>query len=431
MKKTTLLIFLFLLTGITCAGTWIPTGPLASNCAIFTMTGTSTGDIIIADYNSTLQKKLAGSNTWVPAGLAGRKIRYLTTAPNGDIFAISGTGAYVITSCVIFYKSTDKGETWNEVFKRDTPYSWAVGGAMLFMPDNTILASFPHQKGPTVGDIISTMICRSTNGGDSWFMTDSLVLGWPGGMLNTANNKVFLGTTEDGVYAGQQNGMHWNPIDTSPHFMGTRYTTDIVRSSQGTIYIAMSRQVKRSTDDGQSFVTLNTPSPTASIKAICAITDNEIYISTDDKKVYLSTNMGNSWQTAMTGLPASPIVSSLKYIDGKLYAGVYAAGVYYLTPDVVGVHNGNELAKAFVLKQNYPNPFNPSTKISFSIAKSSFVNLSVFDASGKKVISLINEYKNAGEYDVNFDAAELTSGVYFYQLQSEGLTETKKMFLVR
>lgn len=85
----------------------------------------------------------------------------------------------------------------------------------------------------------------------------------------------------------------------------------------------------------------------------------------------------------------------------------------------------------YELKQNYPNPFNPSTTISFSLPKSDFVSLKVYDATGKEVADLLNKNLGQGSYDVKFDAANLTSGVYFYKLITGDFVSTKKMMLVK
>jgi hypothetical protein len=434
MKKTTIVIFLFLLCSIAESGTWIPTGSLPSNCAIFTMTGTAAGDVLIFDYNaSCVMKKPAGSNNWISSGLNGRKVRFLTTAPNGDVYAISGTGAYIINAYTSIHRSTDNGATWEDVFYRATPYSNSIGGAMVFLPDNSIMAAFPFQKGPTIGDYVTTMMCKSTNGGNSWFMTDSLQLGWPNGMIQINENKVFLGSSYDGIFYATLSGNHWWPVDTTAHFFGSRYTTDIVRSREGTIYAPISRKVQRSYDNGVTFSVLPIPSanPNASINSICAVSDNEVYIATDDEKVYLSTNAGNNWQLIINGLPAATETLYLKLIDNKLYLGTYKYGVYYYQPDGVSVSNENTSVNGFTLNQNYPNPFNPSTKISFAIPKSSFVNLTVFDMIGRSVSVLMNENKPAGNYEVNFDASDLSGGVYFYKLQTGDFTETRKMILTK
>jgi hypothetical protein len=85
----------------------------------------------------------------------------------------------------------------------------------------------------------------------------------------------------------------------------------------------------------------------------------------------------------------------------------------------------------FILYENYPNPFNPSTTIRYSIPESSFTTLIIYDALGNIVSNLVNETKSAGTYEVVFNASELTSGIYFYTLQSGSLKETKKMILTK
>jgi len=86
----------------------------------------------------------------------------------------------------------------------------------------------------------------------------------------------------------------------------------------------------------------------------------------------------------------------------------------------------------YVLNQNYPNPFNPSTKISYSIPNSDFVLLTIYNVRGRKVRTLVSEFKEAGTYSVNFDATRYSSGVYFYRLQvGNDFVETKKMLFLR
>ncbi len=85
----------------------------------------------------------------------------------------------------------------------------------------------------------------------------------------------------------------------------------------------------------------------------------------------------------------------------------------------------------YTLYQNYPNPFNPSTTIRFSIPEESFVTLKVFNSLGEEITTLINENIIAGNYEVEFDAADLPSGIYFYRLQTGSFVETKKMVLMK
>jgi len=94
-------------------------------------------------------------------------------------------------------------------------------------------------------------------------------------------------------------------------------------------------------------------------------------------------------------------------------------------------NNNNSIPNNYILKQNYPNPFNPVTKISFDIPKTGLVTLKVYDVLGKEIATIVNEVKNAGSYLVDFNGTSLSSGVYFYKLESNGFTAVKKMMLIK
>ena len=85
----------------------------------------------------------------------------------------------------------------------------------------------------------------------------------------------------------------------------------------------------------------------------------------------------------------------------------------------------------FALLQNYPNPFNPSTTISYNLPKQAMVEISVFNALGEKVATLVNELKEAGRYDVELNAAGYSSGIYFYQIKANDFVSVKKMILMK
>jgi len=121
-------------------------------------------------------------------------------------------------------------------------------------------------------------------------------------------------------------------------------------------------------------------------------------------------------------------------------AGAITSGGFYIIGEPVFLQETDiELPEEFILHQNYPNPFNPNTKIKFTIpnviaseaTQSQMVTLKVYDVLGNEVTTLVHEELPPGEYEVEFNANELSSGIYFYKLQAGGYIETKKMVLIK
>jgi subtilisin-like proprotein convertase family protein len=102
--------------------------------------------------------------------------------------------------------------------------------------------------------------------------------------------------------------------------------------------------------------------------------------------------------------------------------------IYYDCPTGVGKI---EIPSYYSLSQNYPNPFNPTTNIKYTLPKSEFVKLVVYDMTGREVKTLVNEYKQQGVYDIAFDGSALASGVYFYKIEAGSFVETKRMVLIK
>jgi len=118
------------------------------------------------------------------------------------------------------------------------------------------------------------------------------------------------------------------------------------------------------------------------------------------------------------------------FMDGNVYSfskSIPISGEGYPS-DVEGE---DVLPNEFSLSQNYPNPFNPSTSIQYTISSRQYVTLKVYDMLGKGVAVLVNEEKPAGNYEINFDASKLSSGVYYYELRAGSLVQTKKMIYLK
>jgi sugar lactone lactonase YvrE len=122
--------------------------------------------------------------------------------------------------------------------------------------------------------------------------------------------------------------------------------------------------------------------------------------------------------------------------DGKIaYIGSFGTATSDILQKVVqgpvSVKEIAELPVGYELSQNYPNPFNPTTNIKFSIPEQGFVSLKVYNTLGQEVATLLNEFKSAGTYQVDFDASKLSSGVYMYTLNSGKFIISKKMLLMK
>jgi hypothetical protein len=99
------------------------------------------------------------------------------------------------------------------------------------------------------------------------------------------------------------------------------------------------------------------------------------------------------------------------------------------TDPTVNVVNENNYLNSYYLFQNYPNPFNPSTRINYNVGESGLVQLKVYNVLGVEVATLVNDSKSSGNYSVDFNAANFSSGVYFYSLSVNNFTQTRKMIL--
>ena len=127
-----------------------------------------------------------------------------------------------------------------------------------------------------------------------------------------------------------------------------------------------------------------------------------------------------SYVDNISGINANAFEYRLKQVD---FDGSYSFS------EVIRVDN---IAPAeFSLEQNYPNPFNPSTEIKFSIPQTTNVTLRVFDIMGREVVTLIDEQMEAGKHSLVFNAANLSSGVYYYTIITENFIQTKKMLLLK
>ena len=163
------------------------------------------------------------------------------------------------------------------------------------------------------------------------------------------------------------------------------------------------------------------------------IYEYSIQISNDENNWNEIVSNASSSSQAWTFNDFSPVLST-RYIriicesnNQSNWAGVWEARIF--EPDYPTTVETEP--RTYALKQNYPNPFNPTTAIEYYVPQLSWVKLVVYNSIGQEVQILVDEEKASGLYEIDFNASNLTSGIYFYKLQSANFVETRKMVLLK
>jgi hypothetical protein len=146
-----------------------------------------------------------------------------------------------------------------------------------------------------------------------------------------------------------------------------------------------------------------------------------------------------NWQTVgfIEGNGTSNVAHNYSYTDANLTSGSYAYRLKQIDNDGSTEYSQiieqeiKVIPSVFYLGQNYPNPFNPSTIIAYQLPVGSNVTLKVYDILGKEIATLVNETKEAGSFEVKFDASKLSNGLYLYTLHAGNFTATKKLLLMK
>jgi|GEM_PF-1891096 len=151
---------------------------------------------------------------------------------------------------------------------------------------------------------------------------------------------------------------------------------------------------------------------------IADINGKDFSIRTGSPAIRAGANLGASFNTDITG-------------EIRPTTGNWDIGAYQVSGTTTGIESDNATPNSYILSQNYPNPFNPSTTINYTIPQSSNIKIQVYDATGKEVKTLVNDFQQKGDYSISFDASRLSSGVYFYRLITANSIQTKKMILLK
>jgi photosystem II stability/assembly factor-like uncharacterized protein len=293
-------------------------------------------------------------------------------------------------------------------------------------------------------------IYKSTNGGTSW-------LG-PYGSFNSAKilSMDASATSADTLYCGTipvtnganatiwrsvNGGLNWTDIGGG--ILPNRYPTDIFVNPNNSQHVYAvfggfgNPHVFRSTNGGTTWQNITGNLPDIPHQTVCIdpLYTNNIYVG-NDLGVYVTTNSGTNWYQFSTGMPYALVFDlTIVYPNRNIRAATHGNGIWQrkLAENPISVEPvSNQLPQKFALYQNYPNPFNPVTYIKFDIPIQQLVKLIIYDINGREVKTLLNKSLSPGSYSMQFNASNLSSGVYFYRLETDnGFADSKKMIVAK
>ena len=223
-------------------------------------------------------------------------------------------------------------------------------------------------------------------------------------------------------------GANWS--NQTPPVSDALYEIQLLPSGSGMIQCA-NNKILRTTNFSQSWELRYNNGP-VNLKFVKMLNDYNWYGLTTFGQFAKSTDAGLTWLAASTG--ASQNLNAVQFLDQNTGYIVGDSGTVLKTTNggLTFINNITEnLPQSYSLSQNYPNPFNPVTNIGFRVADFGLVKLTIYDILGKEIAIIVNEEKQPGSYNIDWDASNYRSGVYFYKLESKDFSESKKMVLIK
>jgi len=277
----------------------------------------------------------------------------------------------------------------------------------------------------TVGNGGGNGVYLSTNNGTNWTQTSLNDQGVTG--LGVNGNNIFAGTGDNNIYLSSNNGASWT--QSSSNITGVAYS---LAANGDNVFAGTFNPISGvylSTDNGTSW---NQTSLNNQYVWSLAVSGNNVFAGTLGSGVYVSTNGGASWMQWNKSL-GNDTVYALCIFNNYIFAGTYGNSVYRRPlGELVSIQPISEQIPAhYALEQNYPNPFNPTTKFKIQLSKLSDTRVTVYDVLGREVEILVNQQLKPGTYEVEWNAANVPSGVYFYQLTAGEFSQTNKMILIK
>jgi aryl-phospho-beta-D-glucosidase BglC (GH1 family) len=293
--------------------------------------------------------------------------------------------------------------------------------ALMAQGNALLVENCKYQK-----DVVDALI-RQPNNNNVIPFSDNLVPGIVnatdydlGKMTYAYNDFDFENTGDDGKW---NNGWNYRndgvDIETCSDFLSNGYNVGWIENGEWLKYTI------NVMESGTYKININVAAPTA---------EGKILLSLDGTSItpVLNIPATGGWQNwQYLSVDNIYLSAGVHTLQTRFFIGKYNFSYMDFVLLTTNVDEDFNLPLTFELLQNYPNPFNPVTEIKFSIPQTSDVELKVFDIMGNEVVTLVDDFKTSGTYSVKFDGKDLTSGVYFYRLQTENFLDTKKLLLLK
>ncbi len=340
-----------------------------------------------------------------------------------DVKMVSATTVFACAASGRFYASTDGGMNFVE---RNLPALTSTNKTIWFFNSNEGFA------GNEAGGLYKT-----TNAGAVWTQVFSF------GASNNNIEDIFFVNDSVGFACGDvgkfvkttDRGATWD--STGIDGPGTKTLWEMSFLNVNTGYIGSTNGCIYKTSNGGANWTLQNDTTGlfgVDVIDIEAVSETRGIATGEMGKLFKIVN-ANQWvvdKTILTNWGLADNLWNVNFVSTNVAFLSGYNGTVYKVDVLTGTGTGNEqLISDYSLSQNYPNPFNPVTTIEFSIPKNEFVNLKVYNILGKEIKNLVSGNLQAGKYTVNFDAANLPSGMYFYKLTSGTFSSVKKMTLIK
>jgi photosystem II stability/assembly factor-like uncharacterized protein len=347
------------------------------------------------------------------------------------------TAGYVGTNTFV-YRSSNAGANWSQVFTE-------TGG---FIDAISFIDIIPNNTGFMIGDPVGGRwsLWKTSDGGITWDSSGMYLpqvgseAGWNNSLSND-NGKLTFGTNNTRVYYSSDFGTSWTAQPTTGEInsysiwyntlFGLGFCgggTLLKTTNLGTNWNSITSIGTGNINGISGGPKIITNSPAGFFKTFYIRSGNIIYSSSDN---------GASWVTEYTASSGNYRFISSNFLETNIWGVRDNGGITLIDIRPDGINTiSNEVPDKFLLHQNYPNPFNPVTKIKFDIPSNIYtgkpnVKIIIYDVFGKEVQTLVNEALSPGSYETDFNGSNLSSGTYFYKLETGQLTETKRMMLIK